>query len=173
MTVNVSSKLELKPKLRPARSSDLAALADLVNYEILNGTASWTDKPHTQEYMANWIVERTGSGFPVFVAELDEVVGVASYSSFRKGDGYRHTVEHSIYVAPKARRQGIATALISRLIDQAVADGHHRMIGCISSDQEASIRLHKDLGFKEVGRLTEVGRKFDRWLDLVMMMRNL
>lgn len=169
MTVDVGSKL----KLRPARSSDLGAMVDLVNDEIRLGTASWTSAPRTQEYMARWIVERTGQGFPVIIAETDRVVGVAAYTTFRKGDGYRNTVEHSIYVAPKARRQGIATALISRLVEQAKADGLHRMIGCISADQEASIRLHKQLGFREVGRLPEVGRKFDRWLDLVMMMRNL
>lgn len=123
--------------------------------------------------MARWIVERTGSGFPVIIAETDRVVGVAAYTAFRKGEGYRTTVEHSIYVAPEARRMGIATALIKRLVEQATTDGLHRMIGCISADQEASIRLHKQLGFREVGRLPEVGRKFDRWLDLVMMMRNL
>ncbi|MEM7671416.1 MAG: N-acetyltransferase family protein, partial [Pseudomonadota bacterium] len=144
--------------LRPARSSDLRALADLVNYEIRNGTATWTEKPRSQEYMARWIVERTGSGFPVLVAEKDEVVGVAGYSSFRNGEGYRHTVEHSIYVSPEHRRQGIATALLERLIAHAISDGHHRMIGGVSADQEGSLEMHRRIGFYEAGRLKEVGR---------------
>lgn len=169
VTVDVDNRL----LLRPARSSDLRALADLVNYEIRHGTATWTEKPRSEEYMARWVVERTGSGFPVLVAEKDHVVGVASYSHFRSGEGYRHTIEHTVYVAPDHRREGIATALLERLIKHAASDGYHRMIGCISGDQDASIRLHSDLGFYEAGRFKEIGRKFDRWLDLVMMVRDL
>lgn len=169
VTVIVDNKLTL----RPARSSDLRALSDLVNNEIRTGTATWNEKPRSQEYMARWIVERTGSGFPVLIAEYDDVVGVASYCTFRKADGYKHTVEHTVYVSPDHRRQGIATALIERLVEQARTDGYHRMIGGISADQDASLKLHETLGFYETGRLREVGRKFDRWLDLVLMMRDL
>ena len=161
-------------KLRPARSSDLGSLAALLNEEIETGTASWTLTPKTNEEMARWIVERTGAGYPVIVAQDEtDVLGFASYGPFRRGDGYRHSVEHTVYVSPKARRRGVASALLERLIAQAIVDGHHRMIGAISSDQTASIRLHERMGFKEVANLPEVGRKFDRWLDLVLMLREL
>ena len=160
--------------LRPARSSDLGSLADLLNGEIETGTASWTLTPKTHEEMARWIVERTGAGYPVIVAqEGTRVVGFASYGPFRRGEGYRHTVEHTVYILPEARRQGLAAALMNRLIDQAIADGHHRMIAAISSDQEPSIRMHERMGFRRVGDLPEIGRKFDRWLDLVLMVREL
>ncbi|MEM1277788.1 MAG: N-acetyltransferase family protein [Pseudomonadota bacterium] len=161
-------------RLRPARSSDLASLTEIVNHEIETSTASWSETPRSQEYMAKWVVDRTGSGYPVFVAEqADEVIGVAGYTAFRNGDGYRFTVEHSVYVRPGHRRKGVATGLVQRLIEQAKADGLHRMVGGISADQEGSLGLHQKLGFQEVGRLSQVGFKFERWLDLVFMVREL
>ncbi|MEL6478158.1 MAG: N-acetyltransferase family protein [Pseudomonadota bacterium] len=161
-------------KLRPARSSDLGSLADLLNEEILSGTASWTATPKTDEEMAHWIVQRTGAGFPVVVAQdAQRILGFASYGPFRRGEGYRQTVEHTVYVAPSARRRGVASALLERLISQAIEDGHHRMVAAISADQVASISLHEVFGFRRVGHLPEAGKKFGKWLDLVLMMRNL
>lgn len=159
--------------LRPARSSDLRSLAQLLNQEILTSTASWTTEPKSEETMAKWIVERTGAGFPVLVAVEDEVCAYGSYGPFRAGGGYGKTVEHTIYVSPDHRRRGIASQLIERLVSQAKIDGHHRMIGAISADQHASVQLHQRMGFHEVGHLPEVGRKFDKWLDLVFMMKDL
>lgn len=126
--------------------------------------------------MARWVVDRTGSGFPVFVAEdddEDEVIGVAGYTQFRSGEGYRYTVEHSIYVSPKARRRGVATGLLERLIEQAQKDGLHRIVAAVSGDQALSMELHEKMGFRVAGRLSEVGFKFDQWLDLVFMVREL
>lgn len=160
-------------KIRPARSSDLGSLASLLNDEIESGTASWNLSPKSEEEMARWIVERTGAGYPVVVAQDQAILGFASYGPFRNGAGYRHTVEHTVYVRPDARRRGVASALLERLIKQAAEDGHHRMIGGISADQAASIELHRRMGFRQVGELHEVGRKFDRWLDLTFMMRDL
>ncbi|MEM0943026.1 MAG: N-acetyltransferase family protein [Pseudomonadota bacterium] len=156
--------------LRAARSSDLVSLTGLLNHEIETGTASWTSVPKSQETMAQWIVERTGAGFPVVVAEDDAtVLGYGSYGPFRTGEGYGKTVEHTVYVSPSARRSRIATRLMERLISQAKDDGYHRMVGVISADQEGSLALHRALGFREVGHLPEVGHKFGRWLDLKML----
>lgn len=159
--------------IRPARSSDLNGLADLLNNEILNGTASWTLRPKSREAMAQWIVDRNGQGYPVLVAEDDEVLGFASYGPFRQGEGYGATVEHTVYVAPTARRRGVASSLMKRLISHAISDDYHRMVGAISADQEASIAMHERMGFRKVGYMPEIGRKFDKWLDLVFMMREL
>jgi phosphinothricin acetyltransferase len=120
--------------------------------------------------MARWFAERRASGFPVIVAEEGgEVLGYAAYGPFRAGEGYAQTVEHSVYVARRARGRGIARLLMQRLIARARAAGLHRMVGGVSADQTASLALHRSLGFAEQGRLSEVGVKRGRRLDLVLM----
>jgi phosphinothricin acetyltransferase len=160
--------------LRDAQPGDLVAIAAILNHEILSGTASWTETPKTAEDMARWFDTRAGAGFPVLVAEEGgEVLGYASYGPFRTGDGYRETVENSVYVARSARRRGIARLLMERLIARARAAGMHRMVGGISADQRASLELHRKLGFAEEGRLHGVGIKRGRRLDLVFMVLQL
>ena len=120
--------------------------------------------------MAVWLATRRAAGFPVLVAEQDRaVVGYAGYGPFRAGEGYRRSVEHSVYVAAAARRLGVASALMSALIAEARAARLHRMVGGVSGDQEASLALHRRLGFEEQGRLRGVGTKMGRSLDLVLM----
>ncbi len=106
------------------------------------------------------------------MAERDgEVIGFGSFGSFRLWDGYIGTVEHSIYVAPAFQRRGAGKALLAALIQKAEALRLHVMIGGIESGNTISIELHRRMGFEESGRLREVGRKFDRWLDLVLMQK--
>lgn len=156
--------------LRDALPGDLVAIAAILNHEILSGTASWTETPKTAEDMARWLDARAGAGFPVLLAEEGgEILGYASYGPFRTGDGYRETVENSVYVARNARRRGIARLLMERLIARARAAGMHRMVGGVSADQRASLELHRKLGFAEEGRLHGVGIKRGRRLDLVFM----
>lgn len=156
--------------LRDAEPGDLEAIAGILNHEIRHGTASWTETPKSLEDMARWLEARRARGFPVIVAEQGgEVVGYASYGPFRAGEGYRETVEHSVYVARAARGRGIARLLMERLIVRARAAGLHRMVGGISADQAASLALHRSLGFAEQGRLSEVGVKRGRRLDLLLM----
>nr|MBA2481425.1 N-acetyltransferase [Planctomycetota bacterium] len=107
------------------------------------------------------------TGHPVTVAELDgEIVGWGSLGPFRPRDGLRHTVENSLYVRHDRHRRGIGAALLADLIARARAAGHHAIIAGISAEQTASIALHRRFGFTEAALLREVGRKFDRWLDL-------
>ncbi len=156
--------------LREAEPEDLGAIAAILNDEILHGTASWTETPRTPEDMASWLEARRAQGLPVIVAEAGgEVLGYAGYGPFRAGEGYRGTVEHSVYVARSARGRGVARLLMERLIGRAKAAGLHRMVGGVSADQAASIGLHRGLGFAEQGRLSEVGVKRGRRLDLVLM----
>ncbi len=156
--------------LRNAEPGDLAAIAEILNIEIRSGTASWTETPKTADDMTRWFDERVAGGYPVLVAEAGgEVLGYASYGPFRAGEGYRETVEHSVYVARSARSRGIARLLMERLIAAARAAGLHRMVGGVSADQPASIDLHRKLGFEEQGRLKGVGVKRGHRLDLVLM----
>jgi phosphinothricin acetyltransferase len=156
--------------LRDAEPGDLAAIAEILNHEIRSGTASWTETPKSVDDMARWFGERVAVGYPVLVAEDGgEVLGYASYGPFRAGEGYRGTVEHSVYVARPARGRGVALLLMERLIAAARAAGLTRMVGGVSADQPASMSLHRDLGFEEQGRLKGVGLKRGKRLDLAMM----
>jgi phosphinothricin acetyltransferase len=154
--------------VRDAAPGDLAAIAGILNIEIRSGTASWTATPKTVDDMTRWFDERVARGFPVLVAEDGgEVLGYASYGPFRAGEGYRETVEHSVYVARWGR--GIARLLMERLIAAARAAGLARMVGGVSADQRASMNLHRDLGFEEQGRLKGVGLKRGKRQDLALM----
>lgn len=158
--------------LRPATDADLPAITAIMNAAIARTTAVWSETPMTLADMRSWLGARGAGGFPVIVAEdAGAPVGYGSYGTFRSRDGYRLTVEHSVHVAETARGRGIGTALVERLIAEATAAGLHTMIGGIDGSNAGAIRLHQRLGFREVGRLPEVGRKLGRWLDLVLMQR--
>jgi phosphinothricin acetyltransferase len=156
--------------LRDAKPGDLASIAEILNNEIRSGTASWTESPKTADDMAHWFDDRIAGGYPVLVAEDDgAVLGYASYGPFRSGEGYRETVENSIYIARTVRGRGIARMLMERLIAAARAAGLARMVGGVSADQPASMSLHRKLGFAEQGRLKGVGLKRGKRLDLAFM----
>lgn len=158
--------------IRDAGAGDLPAIALILNREITQTTATWTTQPRTGAEMTHWHTERCAGGCPVLVAcRGASVVGYGSYGPFRAGQGYGFTVEHSVYVAEGARGQGIATTLIGALVARARASGLHAMIGGIGAENAGSLRLHARHGFVEVGRLPQVGRKFGRWLDLVLMQK--
>jgi phosphinothricin acetyltransferase len=156
--------------LRDAKPGDLASIAEILNNEIRSGTASWTETPKTADDMARWFDDRIACGYPVLVAEDGgEVLGYASFGPFRSGEGYRETVENTIYIARAARGRGIARMLMERLIAVAREAGYHRMVGGVSADQPASMALHRKFGFEEQGRLKGVGLKRGKRLDLAFM----
>jgi phosphinothricin acetyltransferase len=156
--------------IRDATEADLPAIVAITNHAILHTTALWTNTEATVESRGKWWRDRIDAGFPVLVAEEDEkVVGYASYGMFRPFEGYLYSVEHSVYVDPAAHGRGLGRALLASVIAHAKMAGKHVMIGGIEADNIASLRLHASLGFVETGRLAQVGRKFDRWLDLVFM----
>jgi L-amino acid N-acyltransferase len=154
-----------------ADDSHLAGIAAIYNEAVLNTTAIWNDKQVDVANRAVWMAQRRLAGYPVLVAidRMGEVVGYASFGDFRAFDGYRFSVEHSVYVRADARRGGVARALMQRLIADGRRVGKHLMIGAIESGNEASIRLHESLGFVVSGRMEQVGTKFGRWLDLTWM----
>ena len=158
--------------IREAREGDLEAILAITNDAILHTTAIWSLTPTTLEARRRWLEERRRQGYPVLVAaEGEEVLGFASYGDFRPWEGYRHTVEHSLYVERQCRGRGIGKALLARLIALAGEAGKHVMVAGIAGENAVSLRLHLALGFREAGRLHEVGCKFERWLDLVFLER--
>jgi phosphinothricin acetyltransferase len=160
--------------IRDATEADLPAILAITNEAILTTTANWNIRPTTLEARAAWLAERRAAGLPVLVAEEGgEVRGFASYGPFRAFDGYAQTVEHGLYVAREAQRRGHGSALLAGLIARAEAAGLHVMVAGIEAGNAASLALHARFGFVRVGLMPEVGRKFDRWLDLVLLQRML
>jgi len=156
--------------VRDAVDADLEAVRRIYNDAVAHTTAIWNEVVVDLDDRRRWAAARRALGYPVLVAEVDgEVAGYGSFGDFRAFDGYRHTCEHSVYVDDRFRRRGIARALVVELEVRARGLDKHAMIAGIEAGNAASIALHAALGFTEVGRLPQVGRKFDRWLDLVFM----
>ncbi len=156
-------------RVRQAQIADAPAIANIANAIIRDTLVTFT----TEERSAAGIaadIEARGAGF--LVAELDsEVVGFASYTRFRSGPGYAECCEHSIQLAPSARGKGIGRALMSRLEEVARAESVHVLVAGISSENPAAIAFHARIGFSEVGRMPQVGCKWGRRLDLVLMQK--
>lgn len=159
--------------MRPATIADLPAITDIHNDVIATSTAIYSTAPVTLENRRAWFDARIAGGFPVLVAtDGDQVLGFSSFGEFRgPWTGYRFSVEHSVHVRSDRRGQGIGSGLIEALFPLAMATGKHAMIGAIDAANEGSLRLHERLGFNRVARLPEVGYKFGRWLDLILVQR--
>nr|WP_247749050.1 MULTISPECIES: GNAT family N-acetyltransferase [unclassified Rhizobium] len=156
--------------MRDAVDADLASIRDIYNHAVEHSTAIWNEVLVDVDNRRQWWNARIAKGYPVLVAVVDgKVAGYASYGDWRAFDGYRHTVEHSVYVDREARGAGIGEQLMRALIERAAAGNVHVMIAGIEAENAASIRLHEKLGFRVVGTFSEVGIKFGRWLDLTCM----
>ncbi|MCP1196749.1 GNAT family N-acetyltransferase [Acetobacter senegalensis] len=157
--------------VRNATEQDAPAIAHIYNHNVQFSTAIWNERVVDGPDRERWIRERQVAGYPVLVAQdkAGKVVGYASFGPWRAFDGYRHTVEHSVYVDPDHQRKGVGRLLLEALIDRAKADGLHVMVAGIEAGNEGSIALHKTLGFEETGVMKEVGAKFGRWLDLAFL----
>ncbi|MFK8253817.1 GNAT family N-acetyltransferase [Ancylobacter terrae] len=160
--------------LRPAGEADLPGILAIYNDAVLNTTAIWNDTPVDLANRAAWLADRTARGYPVLVAaEAGAVLGYASFGDFRPFEGYRVSVEHSVYVAQAARGRGLGRELVAALFEPARALGKAVMIGGITAGNAASIALHERLGFIETGRMPGIGIKFGQRLDLVLMQKHL
>ena len=161
--------------LRDATPADLPAITRIYAHAVAYGTASFELEPPSEDEMTRRMRALLDGGFPYWIAELDgTVVGYAYAGPYRARPAYRFTVEDSIYVDPKAQGRGIGRALLDRLIADSTSRGFRLMIAVIGdSAQTPSIELHRAAGFKMVGTFENVGFKFDRWLDSVLMQRAL
>jgi len=163
------------PAIRSAVLADIPAITGIYDHEVRTGTATFElTAPDTAEMTRRFNALQEG-GFPYLVATVDgQVVGYAYAGPYRPRPAYRFTVENSVYLAPLSHRRGIGTALMIELIAQSEARGYRQMIAVIGdSANAASVALHTRTGFQMIGTHPDVGFKFGRWLDTVMMQRAL
>lgn len=156
--------------LRDATEADLPAIRDIYNHAVEHTTAIWNETLVDLDNRKAWFDLRQARGFPILVADVGgRIAGYASYGDWRPFDGFRQSVEHSVYVEKDFYGRGLGKALMSALIQRARAGDIHVMVAAIEAGNTGSIALHKSLGFRLVGTHHEVGKKFGRWLDLTMM----
>ncbi len=154
--------------LRDATSADAGAIAAIWNREIRDGVSTF----NTVEKDLGKLKAAIASDAVYVVAEEGtEVVGFATFGPFRGGPGYVHTMEHTIYLDEVARGKGVGRALMAALEVAAKGRGVHVLVAGVGGENSAGIAFHKAMGFVEVGRMPEVGRKFDRWMDLVLLQK--
>jgi len=157
--------------VRPATDADAEAIRAIYNPEVLESTVTFDLVPRSLAEQLEWQHARSGA-HAVLVAvdeESGEVVGYGSLSPYRDRPAYSTSVEDSIYVRRDRRGTGVGRVLLAELVAVATAHGFHAVVGRIVGGHDASIRLHAALGFEIVGTEREIGRKFGRWLDVVLM----
>ena len=159
-------------QIRFATTADLEQILTIYNHEILTGTANWNDQAVTLAQYQQRFHDMKQQQFPMIVVEdqqLKKIAGYAYYSAFRSITGYRHSIEHSIFVDPSYARQGLGKALMQQLIHLATQQRMHIMVAAIDSENTGSIVLHQQLGFIQTGYMPQIGQKFGQWRDLVLM----
>jgi len=161
--------------VRDATEDDMPAVQAIYAHHVIHGTASFELEPPTLEQMCQRRADICGHGLPYVVAEHNgEVVGYGYATLYRPRPAYRFTVEDSVYVREGMSGLGVGKALLSRVIQRCIEGGRRQMVAIIgNSENVASIRLHERLGFRKVGVFESVGFKHARWLDTVIMQREL
>ncbi len=155
--------------IRSATRGDLPGVLAIYNYAVRHLPATFEVEERSAEAQEAWFAAH-GARHPVLVAEADgHIVGWASLSPFSERTAYDRTVENSVYVHPDHWGRGVGTLLLAALMQAARTAGHHVVVARIVGDNEASIKLHARFGFSVVGSLHEVGWKFHRWHDVLIM----
>jgi phosphinothricin acetyltransferase len=160
--------------IRLAERSDVPAMRDIFNEVLRNSNSIYREEEVSLEERFNWYDEKIAHGFPIYGAfEGDQLIGYAGYGTWRAAQGYRKTVELTIYVSAQARGHGVGSKLMETIIEDATSNNYHIMVGAIDSENQASIDFHKRFGFIESARMPEVALKNGKWLNLVFMQRQL
>ena len=155
--------------IRTAKPSDAERIAEIWNAVIRDTSRTFTSQEKTAAALQVDISER-GDGF--IVVEVNGTVeGFATYFAFRGGPGYQHTKEHTISLTKVVQSNGVGRAMMARLEENAKAEGVHSLFAGVSGENLDGIAFHAAIGYREVARLPEVGRKFGRWMDLVLMQK--
>jgi L-amino acid N-acyltransferase len=159
--------------IRLATAADLQVIDAIYNHYVLHSTCTYQTEPGTIEERQAWFAAH-GPQYPVTVAQRGgEVIAWGSLTRFHARAAYRPTVENSVYVRHDLLGQGIGRRMLADLISRASSLGYHSIIAGVSADQLPSVKLHESAGFVKVAHLREVGRKFDRWLDVVYLQKML
>lgn len=154
--------------VRCERARHSEAILAILNDAIANSTALYDYQPRTAQNMVQWFDAKDQKDFPVIGVEDErgELMGFASYGTFRAWPAYKYSVEHSVYVDSRFRGQGVGRALLQAIVAEAEEQDYHIMVGGIDASNQVSIRLHESLGFTSCGVIRQAGFKFGRWLDL-------
>lgn len=158
--------------LRLATAADAAAVVEIYNTEVLGATSTFDLVPRSLEAQKEWLAARSGAFAAIVAVDAErQVVGFASLSPYKDRAAYTTTVEDSVYVRRDVGGRGIGKLLLGRLVEIARESGFHSVIARIEATGTASRALHASCGFELVGIEREVGRKFNRWLDVAVMQR--
>lgn len=155
--------------VRQARTADAEAVAGIANQVVNDTLITFTTQTRSAAEISERITAR-GSRFLV-ADDAGEVLGYATFGPFRAGPGYRHSAEHSIALKPAAQGRGAGRALMERLERVATENDVHVLVAAISGANPGAVKFHAALGFQQVGRMPQVGRKQGQWLDLVLMQK--
>ena len=149
-------------------STHADAILAILNEAIVNSTALYDYQPRTPAMMQTWFEAKMKGRYPVIGATNDtgELMGFASYGTFRAWPAYKYTIEHSVYVDVRFRGRGLGKTLLREVIEAATAQDYHMLVGGIDATNSASIALHRSLGFSHCASIKQAGFKFGRWLDL-------
>jgi L-amino acid N-acyltransferase len=158
-------------ELRVARLDDAEAMRSIYNVEVETSTVTFDLVPRSLADQRAWLAARSGAHTALVADEGGAVVGFGSLSPYRDRPAYSTSVEDSVYIHREHQGRGVGRLLLTGLVDAAQASGFHAVFARIVGGHEASIGLHAALGFEIVGTEREVGRKFGRWLDVVIMER--
>ena len=162
--------------IRPAVFEDIPDIREIYNHYVMNSTVTFDEKASTLSELRRKFAHVTKLGMPFLVAEnpRGQILGYAYVYPWKEKAAYRYTVENSIYLGPASTGKGLGKALLARLIDDSKAAGIKEIIAVIADKgADASIQMHKNFGFKQIGHMGKVGFKFDRWLGTVLMQKSL
>jgi phosphinothricin acetyltransferase len=143
-------------------------ILEIFNEAIVTSTVLFDYTPRTQESMTAWFTTKDSGQFPVIGIENDDeqLLGFATYGTFRAWPAYKYTVEHSVYIHKDHRRKGLGRTLMVQLTAAAQKQNYHLLVGVIEASNLGSIALHESLGFTHAGTIREAGYKFGQWLDV-------
>jgi phosphinothricin acetyltransferase len=162
-------------EVRPATIADLPAITEIYNHYVVNTAITFDVDPFEVEARHEWFSHYSDQGpYRILVAtDADRVIGYATSGKFRDKPAYLPSVEVTIYLTPDAGGRGIGRVLYTALFEAIAGEGLHRAYAAIALPNDSSIGLHRSFGFAEAGTMTEVGRKFDKWWDVLWMERDL
>lgn len=162
-------------RIRARTDADMARITEIYTHHVLHGASSWELTPPDEAEMTARAHTLEAAGYPYLVAEADgSVCGYAYAGAYRPRPAYRNTVEHSIYIDDALRRAGVGRALLAALIETCTGLGFRQMIGIVGDSQNLqSIEFHEKMGFVHVGKVNDIGYKFGRWMDQVILQRPL